>query len=146
MHVDDRRPFAAKPGVLERRTAEHRKPPGVIGVILAPLVIDAGAVEQLRRVHENGRNAGLQFAPEERHGDAPLAHGKRRALAGGIACVGSAVPRHDQGDTVPEPGQCVWQRARHLGQAACLGKWMRLGADHQDRKRLSVRVGPPCRG
>ena len=62
VRVEHRGALARQSWVLERRAAEDRKAPGVVGVVTRGRAIQPLAVEELRRVDEDG------LEPDHRHG------------------------------------------------------------------------------
>src|SRR3954467_10217978 len=68
VRVDDGWALAAEPRVFQRRPGEHRKPPGVVGIVLARAVrVETLAIEQRGHVDEHGRDAAPGGARMEGH-------------------------------------------------------------------------------
>ena len=101
-------------------------------IVAAAVVVDAGAIVELRTIDAAATRApgpsGASIRPAL---NAMRRHFERHAIDDGAA-GDAAVARRDQRDVVAEPAERLRQRRGHIGQPARLRERLRLGGDHQD--------------
>ena len=124
---------------LGDRAREHGKAHRVVGIILAALAVDAGTVEEPRRVEQHEVDLGREVAVEDGDlvGLAPEIEHERREASGEeqASLLERRKTRHHDGDLVAEGLQRLGERGAHVGEAAHLHEGRELGGNEQDLHR-----------
>ncbi len=124
---------------LGRGPRQDGEAQGVVGVVLAALAVDAGAIEEAGRVDHDEVDLRGEPPVEHRHVERPLSQRElqRREAARQEEPLlfERRVARHDDGDRVPEGPQRLGEGRRDVGQAADFDEGRELGRDEGDVHR-----------
>ncbi len=143
MRMDDGGTDLACPDVLDRRAAEHRKPPGVVGVVARGIPVQAAPVEQVGGIHQGEQDAVGQPPLQHRNGDIAPSEAEREGHGGRSLGIDAAVAREHERDFMTAGRERLRQRGSNLRQAAGRGEGVRLGRHHHYRKNVAGSLDAP---
>ena len=148
---------------FQHGAGEEREAFGVVRVVAGRVAVEVRAVEVVRPVDEQhadlgrrpvGGRAGVEDVPAAAGVDGFFAHPHGEPRAGQVRRrppvlrLHLGVVRQDQGDLVPQHGQRLGERRRHVRQPAGLGVRHRLAAGQDETHGRGERrgVSPPGGG
>src|SRR5205823_2695021 len=119
---------------FEHRPAEQGKPLGIIRKIARGGAVEAISIKKWRIVHKIKAHARISRAGDDRAEPILIVEWNRDALHHHALFWNSrqAIAGNINADFMPGGGECAWQCAHHVRQAASFRKGNAFGSDERD--------------